>query len=76
MTLYCVYIMSSMYIAQPSSFHTCKFQRTMPSVQHVESGSEQARKNIREAMAYPVLMHIIEQQKEQQTMPVGFTIRF
>ena len=76
MNLYCIYILSNMYIAQPSSFHTCKFQRDMPVVQQVDRGSEQARKNMREAIANPVLMHIIEQQKEQQTIPMGFTIRF
>ena len=58
-----------MYIRQPTTFHTCKFtsypQVTEPKQEPFDAKSWQARKNMREALEYPILMHIMEQREQR-----------
>ena len=88
MNLYCIYLLSNMHVMQPDTFHACKLVTNAQEPETIEQKdhkSYQARKNMREALAYPILQHIMEQKEQQLQQPAqtlmqayqhGITIRF
>ena len=79
MNLYCIYLLSNFYVSQSTTFHECKLQQ-VPKVATVilevpTRRETQTQRNIREALEYPILRHLEQQNTDQVERP-GITITF
>ena len=79
MNLYCIYLLSNFYVSQPTIFHECKLQQ-VPKVTTVilevpARRETQTQRNIREALEYPILVHLEQQNTEPADGP-SITITF
>jgi hypothetical protein len=76
MSLYCIYALSSFFALTLNTQHMCRQPRSLPATSREPNAKKdtQADRNIRDAMRYPIL-YTIQNQNQAPEYP-GITITF